>query len=156
MPEHKAGRAGNKRGTGKVCYIHIPKTGGQTLATRMAASFGRDASWVLRSNVNNGRQLDQLLAQHDFVEAHMKVGALRRINPAVDLLCTVRHPVEHVKSMFKHLLREPRLRLHAPARQLGFAGFVEHYSDHLFNQQALSLVQAFNPRDATFHRLGQN
>lgn len=138
-----------------IYYLHIPKTGGQTLGTRMAAAFPRDRSWVLQGDIRTPAQLKDLLERHDFVEGHAAIGALRGLDPGVDLLCTVRDPVAHARSLFAHILREPRLRLHAPAKALGFRGFARHYGDRLFGMQAMSLVQVFDVRDISFHRDGR-
>jgi hypothetical protein len=138
-----------------IYYLHIPKTGGQTLGTRMAAAFPRDRSWVLQGDIRTPAHLKELLERHDFVEGHAGIGALRGLDPAVDVLCTVREPVAHARSLFAHILREPRLRLHAPAKALGFRGFARHYGDRLFNMQAMSLVQVFDGRDIAFHREGR-
>lgn len=138
-----------------IYYLHIPKTGGQTLGTRMAAAFPRDRSWVLQGDIRTPAQLKDLLERHDFVEGHAGIGALRGLDPAVDVVCTVREPVAHVRSLFAHILREPRLRLHKPAKALGFSGFARHYGDRLFNMQAMSLVQVFHGREIALHREGQ-
>jgi hypothetical protein len=137
-----------------IYYLHIPKTGGQTLATRIAAAFPRDRSWILQGDIRSPNQLRDLLREHDFIEGHASVGTLRGLDPAVDLMCTVRDPIAHVRSLFAHILREPRLRLHPPARALGFRGFAQHYGDHLFNMQAGSLVQVFESRDLGYYREG--
>lgn len=138
-----------------IYYLHIPKTGGQTLATRIAAAFPRERSWILQGDIRNPNHLKELLQNHDFVEGHAGVAALRGLDPAVDIICTVRDPVAHARSLFAHIMREPRLRLHPPARALGLRGFMQHYGDHLFNMQAGSLTQVFDHRDLGYHREGR-
>jgi hypothetical protein len=139
-----------------IYYLHIPKTGGQTLATRIAAAFPRERSWILQGDIRGPGHLRDLLREHDFVEGHAGVGALRGLDPAVDVMCTVRDPVAQARSLFAHIIREPRLRLHPPARALGLRGFMRHYGDHLFNMQSTSLTQVFESRDLGYYREGRD
>ncbi|MBW6397170.1 hypothetical protein KPL78_04880 [Roseomonas sp. HJA6] len=140
----------------RIYYLHIPKTGGQTLGTRLASAFPTDRSWVLQDDLRSAAQFDRLFQDHDFVEGHAASGLLKRADPRIDILCTVRHPVSHVRSLFRHILREPLLRLHPPAKALGFHGFAEHYGDMLFNQQSRTLVETMEGRDHQFYRGNRN
>ena len=136
----------------RIYYLHIPKTGGQTLGTRLASAFPRDRSWVLQDDLRSQAQFKKLFQDHDFVEGHAASGLLKRADPKIDILCTVRHPIAHVRSLFHHILRDSRLRLHPPAKALGFRGFAEHYADVLFNQQSKTLVEAMEGRDHQYYR----
>lgn len=82
-------------------YLHIPKTGGQTLARRLASAFPPG-----RAHLQEGQftypadctALDQCLATHDFVEAHV-TGQLLERRKVADLLVTVREPVAHTNRL---------------------------------------------------------
>ena len=58
----------------KILYHHIPKTGGQSLALRLASAFALGRSSYMAGDLSfpEGREkLRDLLTKKDFVEAHI-------------------------------------------------------------------------------------
>lgn len=126
-------------------YLHIPKTGGQTLAERLATAFPPDRAYYIREGIKSPEKLEEVRAAgYEFVEAHTGGAALRDAGRDLRILCTVREPISQVISHYRHIRREPRLRLHRAATQLSPAVFFEHYGYKLLNFQARYLVRAFN------------
>lgn len=123
-------------------YLHIPKTGGQTLATRLAAAFPPNRSYVIRQNIDSAAQLQSLLPDHDFIAAHTSRGALEDAPAWLDILCTVRHPWHRLRSAWLHIRRHPVEPQHRPANILSFRRFMQHYADRFTNAQARGLVRA--------------
>ncbi len=133
--------------TRPIFYLHLPKTGGQTLANRLASAFALDRSHILRGDIVFPRDtglLNDLLANRDFVEAHV-AGPILVEATAADILCTVRDPVARIVSSYMHVRREPENRLHRAAHALRPAEFFRHYAAHWCNQQSRSLIEAVIP-----------
>ncbi|GGG47295.1 hypothetical protein GCM10010964_38330 [Caldovatus sediminis] len=124
-------------------YLHIPKTGGQTVAERIGSAFPPERAYFLRGPIASEEALAALKGRYDFVEAHVRGGALRNAGDEVRVICTVREPIGQVISHYRHIRREPRMSLHRAANQLSPAAFFEHYGDILLNFQARCLAVAF-------------
>lgn len=127
-----------------VFYLHVPKTGGQTLARRLASAFSLDRSWILEGDLAFPRDdalLRDLLGSRGFIEAHV-AGTFPADCAPMDILATVREPVERLISSYLHIRREPRNRLHRAAHLLTPETFFRNYADHWANQQARTLVHA--------------
>lgn len=134
--------------TRPIFYLHLPKTGGQTLANRLASAFAPDRSHVLRGDLVFPRDTDllqDLLANCDLVEAHVAGPILVEVT-AADILCTVREPVARIVSSYLHIRREPENRLHRAAHALRPAEFFRNYAAHWRNQQSRSLIEAVIPQ----------
>ncbi|MBI1401984.1 MAG: hypothetical protein GC147_02060 [Porphyrobacter sp.] len=137
-------------------YLHIPKTGGQTLARRLASAFPPG-----RSHLQVGQftypadcaAFTDCLAEHDFVEAHV-TGQLLEDRPVEDLLVTVREPVAQIISNFRHIRREPDRRLSRAARELDPGAFFDHFGDFFTNFQTRYLLSAFLPLGIEEQRRG--
>lgn len=137
-------------------YLHIPKTGGQTLARRLASAFPPG-----RAHLQEGQftypadctALDQCLATHDFVEAHV-TGQLLERRKVADLLVTVREPVAQIISNFRHIRREPDRRLSRAARELDPGTFFDHFGDFFADFQTRYLLSAFLPLGIEEERRG--
>lgn len=128
-------------------YLHIPKTGGQTLARRLASAFppGRAHLQVDQFTYPvDCAAFSDCLARHDFVEAHV-TGQLLEDRPVEDLLVTVREPVAQIISNFRHIRREPDRRLSRAARELDPGAFFDHFGDFFTNFQTRYLLSAFLP-----------
>jgi hypothetical protein len=121
----------------KIFYFHIPKTGGQTLAARLASAFPIGRSDIIGpglSNTAEGKiQLTSMLEKCDFVERHV-TGALLEDIQAVDLLCTIREPISHRISVYKHVLREKDNILHRAATTMSAHDFFLNFGEFLTNQ----------------------
>jgi hypothetical protein len=128
-------------------YLHIPKTGGQTLARRLASAFppGRAHLQVGQFTYpTDYESFSQCLTEHDFVEAHVTGELLSQRNLA-DLLVTVREPVAQIMSNYRHIRREPERRLSRAARELDPGSFFDHFGDFFTDFQSRYLLGAFLP-----------
>lgn len=123
--------------------LHIPKTGGQTLATRLASAFPADRSCIMQANIDTPEELADLVTRYDFVEGHPAGGSLSRRPAGLQVLAAVRDPVEQVISHYRHIRREPKLALHKAAVALPPTTFLERFPHVMFNFQARCLVRAF-------------
>ena len=127
-----------------IFYLHIPKTGGQTLATRLASAFHPDKAHIITDDMRFPQDCDRLnrfRQSKDFVEAHVTGPLLR--DSTDNILCTVRDPIEQIISVYRHILREPANELHNPARLLSFADFFTHFGDTFANIQTKMLITPF-------------
>lgn len=128
-------------------YLHIPKTGGQTLAGRLASAFppGRAHQQVGQFTYPaDCETFSECLSTHDFVEAHV-TGELLSQNAPSDLLVTVREPVAQIMSNYRHIRREPERRLSRAARELDPGAFFDHFGDFFTDFQSRYLLGAFLP-----------
>lgn len=127
-----------------ILHFHIPKTGGQTLARRIAGSLPLDASWFMQGDItdqNYSTILDEIAAKRVFASAHVTGEVLVNEN-RFDLLCAVRDPVSHIISSINHILREPEHILHALAKNVSFERLLESCPEWFFNTQARYLAVA--------------
>lgn len=130
-----------------IFYLHLPKTGGQTLAHRLASAFAPGRSHIVSGDIVFPRdvgRLHDLLASRDVVEAHVSGPILVDVTTA-DILCTVRDPIARMISSFLHIRREPENRLHRAAHALSPGEFFRHYAEHWRNQQSRLLIEAVVP-----------
>jgi len=130
-----------------IFYLHIPKTGGQSLARRLASAFAPGRTHLRVDQFTYPADCavfaDCLMA-HDFVEAHVAGQMLN--GPAIaDLLVTVREPVAQIMSNFRHIRREPERRLSRAARELAPGAFFDHFGDFFTDFQTRYLLSAFIP-----------
>jgi Sulfotransferase family len=139
----------------KIFYLHIPKTGGQTLAARLASAYAPGKADFIGEDLNGeqGEQtLRSMLAEKDFVERHVGSNTLANFKDA-DIICTVRDPVAHRISVYQHVLRGKENLLHQAATQLPPREFFSKFWD-LLTDQTRYLVGAFTkpPIDLDRHR----
>ena len=128
-----------------IFYVHIPKTGGQTLALRLASSFPADKVDILGSDLEFPRDVAlfaSLVEGKSFIERHCH-GALLSAVRDVDVLTTIRDPVSQMASRYLHILREPRHELHRAARSVSMRTFFSKFGDLLSNFQTGVLLTAF-------------
>jgi hypothetical protein len=127
-----------------IFYLHIPKTGGQTLGSRMATAFPRGrAINMLRDFAypNDSAELDKIATDYDFVEAHIAGPALEK-ERGFDYLCTVRSPIEAIISEYNHIRREPQNIFYRPATLLSPDDFFLNYGDCFENNQSKIMIGA--------------
>ncbi|WP_324076015.1 MAG: hypothetical protein RSE14_04340 [Erythrobacter sp.] len=137
-------------------YLHIPKTGGQTLARRIASAFPPGRAHLQAGQFTYPDDCERLavcLSGHDFVEAHV-TGELLAARPLRDLLVTVREPVAQIISNFRHIRREPERRLSRAARELDPGTFLDHFGDFFTDFQSRYLLSAFMPLGLAEERAG--
>lgn len=128
-------------------YLHIPKTGGQTLARRLASAFPLGRAHLQAGQFTfptDCNVFSESLSAHDFVEGHV-TGELMGGREIVDLLVTVREPVAQIISNYRHIRREPDRRLSRAARELAPDAFFNHFGDFFTDFQTRYLLSAFIP-----------
>ena len=126
-----------------IFYHHIPKTGGQTLATGIASAFPFGQSSIMGPDLCFPDGLKELFSTYKFVERHVYCN----VRPAlkdIDILVTVREPVRQVVSNYLHVLREPKSPLYRPAKLLSSYEFFKRFGDMLANNQASNFVGAYS------------
>lgn len=137
-------------------YLHIPKTGGQTLARRLASAFPPGRAHLQQGQFtfpDDSAALGTVLKRHDFVEAHV-TGELLAGRRIADLLVTVRDPVAQIISNYRHIRREPHRRLSRAARELDPGTFFDHFGDFFADFQTRYLLSAFIPLGLEEQRRG--
>ena len=58
-------------------YLHVPKTGGHTLATRLASAFDPDKVHMFQGDLEfprDSEKLKTLLREKEFIESHVVGG----------------------------------------------------------------------------------
>jgi hypothetical protein len=131
----------------KIFYLHVPKTGGQTLASRIASAFPLGQSDIMGMDFcypNGVAELRHKLTTSSFVEGHVSGPVLSNCGD-LDLMTTVREPVSQVISNYLHVLREPGNVLHRAAKQQPAERFFKDFGDLLANNQSRYLASAFFP-----------
>jgi len=126
-------------------YLHIPKTGGQTLALRLASAYLPTRVYVMKNDFNHPQGVDairNLAKTMDFTEGHV-AGPVLSSQQGLRILTTVRDPIEQIISTYRHLRREPTHHLHRPASELGFEFFFDTFGDQFLNVQTIYLVRSF-------------
>jgi hypothetical protein len=126
-----------------IYFLHIPKTAGQSLATRVASAFPPGRSKILVPVVATRDELRDLAARHEMVGAHTAMGVLADRPPGMELMAAVRNPVEQIVSHYRHIRRDPLNPLHAESVALPPRAFIERFAGYLFNFQARTLVTTF-------------
>lgn len=137
-------------------YLHIPKTGGQTLARRLASAFPPGHAHLQVGQFTYPGDQDgfgECLAAHDFVEAHV-TGQLLHGREIEDLLVTVREPVAQIMSNFRHIRRESFRPLSRAARELDPGQFFDHFGDFFADFQTRYLLSCFMPLGIEEQRQG--
>jgi hypothetical protein len=139
----------------KIFYHHIPKTGGQTLATRLASAFPLGRASIMGADLNYPGGIDELrrlLDGNDFVERHVNGPVLERFE-GIDIVVTVREPVSQIVSNYLHILREPASSLHRPATLLSPPTFFRQFGDLLRNHQTRYFIGAYRDLHPDIERL---
>ena len=137
-----------------IFFLHIPKTGGQTLATRIASAFPPGRCSVMQADILDAEALARLSAGHDFFEGHLALGTLRDPPPGLRVMTVVREPVEQIISHYRHILREPGNPLSRLAAAMPPAAFLERFAGEMLNFQAQCLVGAMRPPGLADHARG--
>lgn len=132
-----------------IFHLHIPKTGGQTFAHRIAAALPDESVWMEQGDLaaaNARAVLDNLIAREvAFGSAHV-TGSVLVDEYRFDVVALVRDPVSHIVSNVLHIRREPAHILHKAAVNLPFEALLSRCADWFFNVQARYLVTPMIPR----------
>ncbi len=126
-----------------IYFLHIPKTAGQSLATRIASAFPPGRSRILVPVIATQEELQDSATRYDMVGAHTAQNVLAQRPPGMELMVAVRDPVEQIVSLYRHIRRDPHNPIHAASVALPPRLFIERFAGHFFNFQARSLVTAF-------------
>jgi hypothetical protein len=126
-------------------YLHVPKTGGQTLATRLASAFDPDKVHIFQDELEFPRdceKLKTLLREKEFIESHV-AGAM--LHEPIDrpILCTIREPIGQMVSNWRHIRRDSGNRWHRAARSLSAEEFFDSLGDYFANHQTNYVISAF-------------
>ena len=130
-----------------IFYLHIPKTGGQTLASRLASSFLPERTWVLQTEMRHPADSDMLqrfAETKQFVEAHVS-GELLMNDVSFDIMTTVREPIAQMIANYRHIRREPASLWHQASRQLDAGTFFDIFGDFFADHQTNYLLSALYP-----------
>ncbi len=125
-------------------YLHIPKTGGQSLTLRLASAFSPNEVRFFGEDLrfpDGVETLRALLAEKKFVKSHV-AGAILSKFPDLDILATVRDPIDQTISNWRHIRREPRLRLYRAARELSPEKFFDTFAADVIDRQSIYLTSA--------------
>lgn len=130
--------------TRKTFYLHIPKTGGQSLAQRMAALYPLGRSEVLTTDYgeNDAEKLREAFDRFDFIESHANGGVLGRLSGA-KILVTVRNPIDQIASHYRHLAQPSMPLWERAVKAMEPGAFLDTFADFLTNYQARCIVEAF-------------
>ena len=137
-------------------YLHIPKTGGQTLAARLASAFPPGRAHLQPDQYTYPQGIETLrrdLAAFDFVEGHVTGELLSEVS-ADDILVTFREPVAQIISNYRHIRRETGRPLARAAQELSPAAFFDHFGDFFIDFQSRYLLSSFIPIDLLSQREG--
>jgi hypothetical protein len=126
-------------------YLHVPKTGGQTLGVRLASAFDPAKVHLMQGELvfpRDVQKLTQLIEEKQFIESHV-AGAMLLDRPGLQVLCTVRDPVQQMISNWRHMRREPDSRWHRAVFALSADQFFENFGDYFRNHQTNYILSAF-------------
>lgn len=138
-------------------YLHVTKTGGQTLATRLASAFDPDKVHMFQGDLEFPRDCEKLrtlLREKEFIESHV-LGAM--LGELIDrpILCTIREPVAHMVSHWLHYRRDPTISpWHRASVSLSPAEFFDVAGDDLVNYQTNYMLSAFFHMRALADKVG--
>lgn len=128
-----------------IFYLHVPKTGGQSLTRRLASAFLPDETHYFKEELTHPKGVETLRALAEtkkFVESHVAGPVLKDVKD-VDVLATIRNPVDQMVSNWRHMRRDPSLMWHRAARQLTPAAFFDRFGDFFYDHQTGYLISAF-------------
>jgi hypothetical protein len=139
-------------------YIHIPKTGGQTLAARLASAFLPEHTWFMQRELRfpeDREFLEELKNSKKFIESHI-TGELLQDFHDFDILTTVREPLSQIISNYRHIRREPANRWHRAAQTLAPEAFFDAFGNFFVNHQTRYLLSAFHAMHEEIIQKGYN
>ncbi|SFJ54909.1 hypothetical protein SAMN05216304_109143 [Bosea sp. OK403] len=141
--------------TRKTFYLHIPKTGGQSLAQRIAALYPLGRSETLTTDYGDGdsEKLRSAFGRFDFIESHAKGGVLADFSD-IGIMASIRNPIDQIISHYRHLF-QPNMRLWQRAvRALEPGALFDTFSDFFANFQSRCIVEAFYDYESLSREIG--
>jgi hypothetical protein len=143
--------AAGSRDERPIFFIHIPKTGGNTVVSHFLAFLPVEEVFppppqltLLDGDFAAARER---LPRLRFLHGHVRV-SLPHLLPldGLRLLTFVRHPVRLVASHYLYFRHMPELPMHQAAKALGIAEFLRAYPSYGTNPQTRYLTQALGLR----------
>jgi hypothetical protein len=140
----------------EMFYLHVPKTAGQTLATRLASAFDPDKVHMFQGELvfpRDREKLRALLGEKEFIESHV-AGAMLSEPMDHPILCTIREPIGQMVSNWRHIRRDSSNRWHRGALSLSATEFFDNLGDYFTNHQTNYVISSFVRLRALIDRLG--
>jgi hypothetical protein len=128
-----------------IFYLHIPKTGGLTLGWRFALAFLPGETHTLQNGLHFPKDLEtfrSLVQAKQFVESHIGGPMLSEFTD-LELMVTVRDPVEQILSYWRNIQRDPKHLLHRAANKLHYRAFFDAFGDRFADNQTRYFTGAF-------------
>lgn len=127
-----------------IFHLHIPKTGGQTFARRLASGVAPHCAWYMRGDITaeNPAQLSEFATSMAVVSAHASPGSLID-EGRFRFIALARNPVDQIVSNYLHVLRDPANPFHDIFSNLSVEQSVDLCRGVFANFQSRSLVCAF-------------
>jgi hypothetical protein len=148
------GEVGPRR---SLCFLHIGKTGGTSLAHALGRLYPDDRRFTDDGNITLG-YLDRLggaLSEPCFISGHAGPGVARRLSDTTDMITLLRRPERQAVSNYLHILADPDNPLHEAASRQSFTAFLRENPSHIA-YQAISLAVALSTTDAPLDLLNRN
>ncbi|MFC3886617.1 sulfotransferase family 2 domain-containing protein [Bacillus songklensis] len=122
-----------------LIYLHIPKTGGQTLKAIIKKQYPNDKVWRFHKD-GKTKQLVRDPDQYLCLIGHRNFGIHRHLNKPSTYITMLRDPIERVISIYYYLLRSPGHNLYNKVKDISFGDFV---FDKRFQRQTENLQTLF-------------
>ncbi|MBD1381914.1 sulfotransferase family 2 domain-containing protein [Metabacillus arenae] len=122
-----------------LIYLHIPKTGGQTLKATIKRNYPKDKTWRFHKDGKTA-ELIRKADQYICLIGHRNFGIHRYLNKPYTYITMLRDPIDRVISIYYYLLRSPGHNLYDKVKDISFEDFV---LDDKFRRQTENLQTLF-------------